>query len=132
MLPAELQHPMDEDPRLKITLVKPTAPQIIGALVDGLNNPSAFVTDTLTESKHHEVVLNHTFWGLSEEVLNEVLDHLTYFNFAKLKTSAYSNLLLRIPNTSCHYGRIKGNMMFELCRHTSYDKALEKLGIKNV
>lgn len=132
MIPPELQQLMDEDPRIKITLIKPTAPQIIGALIDGLNTSSDFVTDVLTEDKHYEVVLNHAFWGLSEDVLNEVLDHLTYFNFTKLKTSAYSNLLLRIPNTSYHYGRIKGSMMFELCRHMTYAKALEKLGIKNV
>ena len=126
-----LKQLLDEDPDLKIIFVKPTVPQIVGSMMDGLNYCVYFISMTQCIDKHNEMVLNHAFHGLSEETFNEVLDHLVYFDFSRLKQNAYANLLARIPTDSRQYGRIKGSMMFELCKHLSYTDALNVLKLKD-
>lgn len=120
----ELQKLLDENPELKIKFIKPTASQIVSALIDGLNHSDLFIALALQEDKHHEMVLNHAFHGLSIDTFNEVLEHLIYLDYTRLKRNSYAQLLARVPTDSIYYGRIKGSMMFELCRHIPYDEAL--------
>lgn len=130
MTPA-LQQRLDEDPDLKIRFVKPTATQIVSALIEGLNYVDQYIAIALRIDKHHEVVLNHAFHDLSPEILNEVLDHLVYLDYSRLKQNTYAHLLARIPIDSHQYGRIKGSMMFELCKRLSYSDALNMLKLKD-
>ena len=125
----ELQKHLGENPELKIKFIKPTVSQIVNALIDGLNHSNLFITLALREAKYHEMVLNHAFHGLSIDTFNEVLEHLIYLDYTRLKRNSYAQLLARVPTDSVYYGRIKGSMMFELCRHMSYEKAKVYLGI---
>lgn len=103
-----------------------TATQIINILIS-LSN----MVDK-SNSKRQNLIDGYcinTFSVLTPDKYEECVEYLAYFDFSKLTNLSYAKLLTYIPKEHKHYNRIKGSMMFELCRHMSYEKAKVYLGI---
>ena len=131
-LSPELDALLAEMPELSIKRIELPAPTIINNLIDGLNFAATADKSEAGIDKQMDVVILHTFDKLDMDKLSECFDYLAYINLSRLNRRAYRKLLESIPTKYSQYKRIKGNFMFELCRHMTYDKATELLGIKNV
>ena len=129
MITPELQQLMDEDPDLIITLVKPTIPQIVGAVIVALNHAASFSKEPIKMQRQMEMTMLNWLKGLSEEDLFKQLDYLVTLSMEKLNKYAYPHLMKCIPKEYPFFNRIRGNIYFELCRHMTYTEAQEFMSV---
>lgn len=104
-----------------------SAPVLINTLVDHLNAAIRLDKSRQAIDKHMDTILVHTFNGLTNSKIEECIDYLSTIDFRKLTKCAYGKLLFYVPPNNKHYRRIRGSMLFELCRHISYTKAIKEI-----
>lgn len=127
----ELAELLAQNPELSAKVIDVPASTIVNNLIEGLNFAVTQSKDINGINKHIDVVLLHAFDRVDMLKMSQCLDHLIYTNISRLDKRTYKKLLASIPNEYSQYKRIKGNLMFELCRHMPYKDAKVYLGVHN-
>lgn len=131
-LPQSLVELLVDNPDVALRPLIPNPAQILNSLIEALNFAVSIEKDPTKLNKMFDSYLLHAFENVDMEILKQCFDYLAFTNIERLNRKAFAKLLARVPQDMSCYKRIKGNMLFELCRHMPYVDAVKLLEVKDV